>query len=213
MINIHYHCYPFLYVSRETMEKLKLYIEYIFKWNKSINLVSPKLNHDTIIYHIYDALFLSRYIGNQSLSIADMGSGSGILGIVLALVKMNANITLIEIDQRKSIFLKEMQRVLELNNLMVINNDIKKVGNKYDIVTAKALDKIENLLFYTSFISHEKSEFFFCKKGDVASEIQNAKKSWDFFYEIYNYEKKATIHSMLKINSLSGKLNEKNCYS
>ena len=66
-------------VSRESLEKLKQYQALLFKWQKAINLVSPKTLQESGVRHFADSAQLSQYIPEGINSVMDWGSGAGIL--------------------------------------------------------------------------------------------------------------------------------------
>jgi 16S rRNA (guanine527-N7)-methyltransferase len=129
-----------MHVSRET---LKEFAKQLLKWNKAINLISVKDESSIWERHIEDSLQLSEYIPQNS-TIIDVGSGGGFPGLVLGI--LGYNVHLIEIDQRKAVFLREMIRVFNLDS-QVYNCDVRHYeGPQSDILTARGYDKLTNLI-------------------------------------------------------------------
>jgi 16S rRNA (guanine527-N7)-methyltransferase len=126
-------------VSRETLRE---FVKQLLKWNKSINLISAKDESSIWERHIEDSVQLSGYIPQNS-TIIDVGSGGGFPGLVLAI--LGYNVHLIEIDQRKAIFLREMIRLFNLDS-QVYNGDVNYYGGpQADVLTARGYDKLKNL--------------------------------------------------------------------
>ena len=111
-------------VSRETFLNLEKYFELILKWNKSINLISRSEEHDIWPRHILDSLAIMKFISHDD-KVIDIGSGGGFPGVVIGI--LGNNILLVEIVAKKCAFLNQMKTSLGLNNLNVLNYDLKKV--------------------------------------------------------------------------------------
>lgn len=130
---------------------LKQFQEFVLKWQKSVNLISPGTVNDIWNRHILDCAQLFEHIPATAEKMADMGTGGGFPGIVLAI--MNKELTgpldeiyFIESDIKKSIFLKEAVRTFGLK-AVVINERIENVRlNGIDIVTARALKELGALI-------------------------------------------------------------------
>ncbi len=89
------------------------YIDLLKQWNRHINLVQSDTVDDVKTRHIADSLQLVPYL-QQNGTIFDIGSGAGFPGIILAIAGFN-NVVLIEKDLKKSVFLKEVRRKLNLD--------------------------------------------------------------------------------------------------
>ncbi|NIZ41213.1 16S rRNA (guanine(527)-N(7))-methyltransferase RsmG [Entomospira entomophila] len=97
--------------------------------------------------HLLDSLRALSLIKNLRLnSLADVGSGAGFLGIVLAIACPEIQVTLIERMQKRAQFLVMMQMKLKLKNLMVIHDDVRNIKKRFDAITFRALTTIEPAL-------------------------------------------------------------------
>ena len=131
-------------VSRETFDALNHYKKLVLKWQKSINLISPNTVHEIWSRHIIDSCQFANLIVSRETSIVDIGSGGGFPGIVLAILGYH-NLTLIESDNRKGIFLHEVARELSLP-ITIVSDRIEKVTiDSPDIITARACASLEKL--------------------------------------------------------------------
>ncbi len=139
---------PFI-VSHETSAALNLYKEMLIKWNQQINLISPNTIDDIHNRHINDSLQLLEYITDTTVTITDIGSGAGLPGIILAIAGCT-NIHLIESDTRKTIFLHECVRRLDLTNAVTIHNKRTETMTSLqsDIVISRACASLAKLLDY-----------------------------------------------------------------
>ena len=100
------------------------YIELLNNWNKRINLVQADTLRDVKTRHIDDSLQLAPYLPKNG-TIFDIGSGAGLPGIILAIAGFD-NIVLIEKDIKKSVFLKEVRRLLKLK-CQIYTGDVYKM--------------------------------------------------------------------------------------
>lgn len=169
-------------VSRETYERLKIYVETLSQWNQKINLVSPDTIPNIWKRHVIDSLQLLPYLGRKSL--ADLGTGAGIPGLILAISGIE-NITLVEADQKKVAFLKHISGLLGLR-INILSERIERLGHqKFQIIMARALASINLLLSYSQPLLEEGGYCLFLKGKDVEKEVAEAQKKWQFKSEVY----------------------------
>src|SRR5581483_6509128 len=100
-----------LSVSRETPSWSNPFADLLVTWNRRINLVSPQDAGRLLTRHIADSLELAAFIPGSIDRAADIGSGAGFPGLILAR-HTGIHFDLIESDQRKAAFLREAIRVL-----------------------------------------------------------------------------------------------------
>jgi len=74
------------HVSRETLERLQLFVALLEEWNGRINLVSTRSLQEVWKRHVWDSAQLAEFIPEETKSLVDLGSGAGFPGIVLAVV-------------------------------------------------------------------------------------------------------------------------------
>ncbi|MFY9223394.1 MAG: RsmG family class I SAM-dependent methyltransferase, partial [Blastocatellia bacterium] len=77
-------------------------------------------------------------------SIVDIGTGAGFPGLPICFAKTDLSITLIEADKRKAAFLSEVRRSLNLSTLKIINDRFENISLESDLITVRALEKLEN---------------------------------------------------------------------
>ena len=174
-----------LNVSRESLEKLKQYQALLFKWQKAINLVSPKTLQESGVRHFADSVQLSKYIPEGVSSVMDWGSGGGFPGAVLAIDNPDIDFTLVESDGRKCQFLRTVSR--ETSATMRIENtriedivaDCKEIP---DLITARALKSVQVLLDYAWPLIEKKPDLrlLLLKGENVAQELVEAREIYGF---------------------------------
>jgi 16S rRNA (guanine527-N7)-methyltransferase len=165
-------------VSRETRERLGVYVALLEKWNPRINLVSPSSLGDVWRRHIVDSAQLFQLLPAGAKVLVDLGSGAGLPGLVLAILGV-PEVHLIESDARKCVFLREAARVtgatVEVHPVRI--ETAPHIAA--DVVTARALAPLPKLLDYAESFLSPGSSCYFLKGATVAAEIAEARKSWD----------------------------------
>lgn len=165
-------------VSRETLEKLKIYAAMLQKWQKAINLVSKTTLPDLWNRHMLDSFQVLEPINATSGIWIDLGSGAGFPALVVAMIS-DFNVHVVESDQRKCLFMKEVSRETS-TPIIVHNSRIEAVEPiRADVISARALAPLEKLLDYAEPFSTEKTEFLFLKGQDVDAELTQAAKCWN----------------------------------
>lgn len=175
-------------VSRETSEKVNAFVEILSLWNRKINLVSPYDMEHLQKRHIDDSIYLCNLLPEIYHNIVDLGSGSGFPGIIIAIYKSvkysRTNVTLVDSDERKCIFLEEVVRKLGLD-CKVINKRVEHLRSiQTDCITSRALAPLPKLLEYTSNILTKNGACYFIKGKNIDNEIKEAQKKFIFEYEI-----------------------------
>lgn len=168
-------------VSRETIEALAEYAALIEKWTRKINLISTNSVDAINERHIWDSAQV--YTGQSGVWV-DLGSGGGLPGIVVALLRKGEGgadqTTLIESDQRKATFLRTCARTLSLNVSVVAERIEESSPIHGDIVSARALTNLEDLLPLALRHMKPDAECVLLKGATWKQEIADAERSWRF---------------------------------
>lgn len=111
-------------------------------WNARLNLISRRDMVRLLERHLLDSLSVWPLV--EGAHAADMGSGGGLPGIPLAIALPNCHWTLIERSARKAVFLREARRRLNLENVEVMQGDVREAAtNEFDTVVARAFARPE----------------------------------------------------------------------
>lgn len=180
-------------VSRETLAHLIVYNELLQKWQRRINLVGPATLGDAWNRHFLDSAQLFPLIaaalkGRRGLAVLyDLGSGAGFPGLVLALMAAGAppplEVHLVESDQRKAAFLGEVCRATGLARRVTIHatriNALPRERlPRADIVTARALAPLAELLEFAAPLLAPDAIGLFLKGAKAGDELTQAGKHW-----------------------------------
>jgi 16S rRNA (guanine527-N7)-methyltransferase len=181
-------------VSRETLERLRLYVSLLERWTKSINLVSAESMNDVWRRHILDSAQLLDLMPKPTTSpstVLDLGSGAGLPGLVLAILGAG-HVHLVEADQRKAAFLREAARVTQSTVVIHDRRTEELAAFPVDVVTARALAPLQHLLGYAApFLAiQDKADgtkrapmAIFLKGRHVEAELTQARKNWNMAVE------------------------------
>jgi len=166
-------------VSRETKTRLDAYVAHLLKWNPKINLVAKDVTEQELwSRHIEDSLQLAPLIPSDH-RILDLGSGGGLPGMVLAC--LGYDITMVESDTRKCIFLEEAIRLCGTPKARVIHSRIEQLPTgQFDTITARALASLPELLTYAQPQLGIKSQCLFPKGERYRMELEEARGRWQF---------------------------------
>ncbi len=176
-----------LNVSRETLDRLEVYAALLEKWQKAINLVSPSTITDAWDRHIRDSCTLIPHVPPTTKTWVDLGSGAGFPGLVCAIVlaerQPSTQITLVESDQRKCSFLREVSRQTGAN-VSVCNARIESVTPMgADLISARALAPLPKLCALAAPHLVQNGLCLFQKGANHPAELAAAQADWHFTYE------------------------------
>ncbi|MFN3663036.1 16S rRNA (guanine(527)-N(7))-methyltransferase RsmG [Yoonia sp.] len=174
-------------VSRETLEALHAFSALVLKWTPKINLISASTRADIWDRHIIDSVQIYGHAPEKFNLWLDIGSGGGFPGIVAAIIGKQytpaAAFILIESDQRKSAFLRNVVRELALNASVsaVRIENVPSVGA--DVVSARALGALPVLLPLVAAHIADHGVALLHKGRQATKEIEDARKDWRFDLE------------------------------
>lgn len=133
--------------ATDTEQKLSQYLDLLLAANERMNLTRIRDRADAETFHVGDALKLLPFLPNWSFPLADVGSGGGVPGMVLAIARPDVDVTLIESVGKKADFLREAAETLGLENVEVFNGRAERLPyRQFDVVTSRAVAPLDKLL-------------------------------------------------------------------
>ena len=163
-------------VSRETFEKLERYIALLREENARQNLVSAATLDQVWDRHILDSAQLVRYESHPCASWIDIGSGAGLPGIVIACLA-EGPVTLIEPRRLRAEFLHKAAESLELR-VAVECTKAERVTGSFDMITARAVAPLTQLLKISAHLSTRKTVWALPKGRGAPGELAEARRAW-----------------------------------
>ena len=171
-------------LKSKQVDLIDRYINKLKKSNQIHNLVGPSTVDVAWDRHINDSLQLSDFILKKNTSIIDLGTGAGLPGLILHIFGYK-NTLLIDSKMKKINFIKEFAYE---NNLEIktICTRVEKIKNqKFDFIVCRAFAPLIKLLDYSLFFTKKNTSLLFLKGRSVKKEIDDAKKSFSFEYDLY----------------------------
>lgn len=168
-------------LTKKQIEKFYNYMNLLLEWNEKINLTAIIEPREVILKHFVDSLTIAKYI-KENEKLIDVGTGAGLPGIPLSIVKENTDIVLLDSLNKRINFLEEIKQNLKLKNITTIHGRAEEFGkNKkereiYDIATSRAVAPLNILLEYLLPLVKVGGKAI-CMKGSNIEEIENAKNA------------------------------------
>ena len=161
-------------VSYGTIKKLNKYLTLLNKWQLKFNLVSHKSLNNIWNRHFLDSFQILKYIGKNK-KILDFGSGAGFPGMICGICSSN-DVCLVDSNKKKILFLNEIKKKLNLNNVFIYHARIENLSfkNKFEVICARAVTSLENLMDFTIAFSNASTKFIFLK-----GKFMHFHTSWD----------------------------------
>ncbi|MDR3425217.1 MAG: 16S rRNA (guanine(527)-N(7))-methyltransferase RsmG [Alphaproteobacteria bacterium] len=176
-------------VPHETIHRLTAYQDMLISWNEKFNLVAASTLPHIWMRHFLDSAQLMSFIPDTASTLADMGTGAGFPGLVLAIMAQgknkNLHIHAIESTGKKADFLQAVVDELKLN-VTIRRERVEAIADlKADIITARALKPLPELLKYANRLIHKDSLCLFLKGKSLSEELTQARKYWTFDAETH----------------------------
>jgi 16S rRNA (guanine527-N7)-methyltransferase len=139
---------PFIELDETQLRAISTYIDLLLKWNARINLTAIREPGEIVQRHFGESLFAAKHLLEQKLpqTAVDLGSGAGFPGVPFALLAPEIQVTLIESQQKKATFLKELVHALGLKSARVFSDRAENYPGTADLVMLRAVEKFEQAL-------------------------------------------------------------------
>lgn len=169
-------------VSRETIEKLEAYAGLLREESARQNLVSASTMDRLWERHILDSGQLVRFQPSSAASWIDIGSGAGLPGIVIACL-VDGPVSLVEPRRLRADFLHRVCESLRLD-ASVVQSKAERVEGKYDVITARAVAPMADLLKISAHLSTANTVWALPKGRSAERELAEAKQSWQGVFHV-----------------------------
>lgn len=206
-----------LEVTDEKLDKLNKYYELLVSFNEKINLTAITLKEEVYLKHFYDSLTLVKIIDfNNYNTFCDIGTGAGFPGIVIKIFFPHLKVTLIDALNKRIDFLNLVISELQLKDIETIHSRIEDYGKNnrelYDIVTARAVTNLSNLLEFAIPIV-KLNKYFIAMKGSNneldtisnASKLLNIKLEDKIEFSLPYEESKRNLIKFVKLDKTNNK--------
>jgi 16S rRNA (guanine527-N7)-methyltransferase len=170
------------HVSRETFEKLGAYARLLEQESRRQNLISTSTIGSLWERHILDSAQLVRFEPFAGASWADIGSGAGLPGIVVACL-VQGPVALIEPRRLRAEFLHRVCESLALN-ARVVPVKAERAAGKYDVITARAVSRLSQVLKISAHLSTRNTVWALPKGRSVDAELAEVRSAWQGTFHV-----------------------------
>lgn len=141
-------------------EKLLAYLALLAKWNRTYNLTAVRREEDMLTHHLLDSLAVlpaiekSALAGRQDLTLADVGSGAGLPGLVLAVARPGWQIASVEASQKKAAFQQQAKIELGLTNVSIHCARVEAVKEVFAAAISRAFASLADFIRHAGHLSN-----------------------------------------------------------
>jgi 16S rRNA (guanine527-N7)-methyltransferase len=139
---------PFIQLDEMRLRSISKYIDLLLKWNAHINLTAIRDPNEIVQRHFGESFFVAKHVLAQAPveTAIDLGSGAGFPGVPLAILGPGVQLSLIESQQKKATFLRELVHSLDLKNVKIFSGRGESYEGAADLVMLRAVEKFEQAL-------------------------------------------------------------------
>ena len=150
-------------LSVHQQEQLVAYVDMLNKWNKAYNLTSVRDPNEMLIRHILDSIVVAPYL--QGTRFIDVGTGPGLPGVPLAIVRPESHFTLLDSLGKRVRFLKQVQHELKLDNIAPVQSRVEDFPAEppFDGVISRAFASLNDMLNWCHHLPGEQGRFYALK--------------------------------------------------
>ena len=150
-------------LSVHQQEQLVAYVDMLNKWNKAYNLTSVRDPNEMLIRHILDSIVVAPYL--QGTRFIDVGTGPGLPGIPLSIVRPECHFTLLDSLGKRVRFLKQVQHELKLDNITPVQSRVEDFPTEppFDGVISRAFASLNDMVSWCHHLPGEQGRFYALK--------------------------------------------------
>lgn len=166
-------------ISPAQREKLLDYLGLMFKWNAVYNLTSLRDPMQMVTHHLLDSLAAVPAFA-QARNVLDVGSGGGLPGIVLAIVRPDMKVSMIDTVHKKTAFLTQVKAELGLANVTVYTMRVEQlqVTDKFDVITSRAFADLSDFVNWSSHLLADGGRYIALKGVAPKDEQERLPAEW-----------------------------------
>lgn len=164
-------------LTDQQKQQLLGYVGLLDKWNKAYNLTSVRDPKEMLVRHILDSIVVNPFLqGNRFI---DVGTGPGLPGIPLAIVRPESHFTLLDSLGKRVRFLRQVQHELKLTNIEPVQSRVEAFlpEPRFDGVISRAFASLQDMLSWCHHLPKAESGRFYALKGvrpdDELSQLPN----------------------------------------
>ena len=127
-------------------DHLMTYMELLREWSGTYNLIAPRERGFLLARHVLDSLSIAGFL--QPGPLLDVGTGAGLPGLPLAIIKPEMEVTLLDSGGKKIRFIRHVGRSLKLSNIQPLHQRVEELDQKQDIanITSRAFSSLKDFV-------------------------------------------------------------------
>lgn len=136
-------------LSNEQLTQISAHLDLLLKWNSKMNLTAVRDPEGIVTRHFGESFFAAGHLfptPDFPKTAIDVGSGAGFPGVPLKIWDPALSLTLIEANQKKATFLREVIRSLQLEAVTILNQRVENVRAQADLVSLRAVEQFEAIV-------------------------------------------------------------------
>lgn len=168
-----------LAITPEQQTKLMGYLALMNKWNAVYNLTSLRDPQQMVTHHLLDSLAaVPAFAGARN--VLDVGAGGGLPGIVLAIVRPDMNVSMIDTVHKKTAFLNQVKAELKLTNVSVHTMKVQDlvVSEPFDVITSRAFADLSDFVNWSGHLLADGGKFIALKGVAPSAERERLPQDW-----------------------------------
>lgn len=173
-------------VPRETIARLDLYAAMLADWQNRLNLIGPATLPNLWSRHFLDSAQLLDHAPGKALDWLDIGSGAGFPGLVIAILRPDVRLTLVESRAKKCAFLEAVSMACGLSERVRVRAERIEVlpSTRFDVISARALASLSQLFDWGARFAESDTLWMLPKGASVQSEVADARKKFNFSVQL-----------------------------
>ncbi|MCD8521633.1 MAG: 16S rRNA (guanine(527)-N(7))-methyltransferase RsmG [Saccharospirillaceae bacterium] len=159
-------------LTAEQLSALRAYLDLLQKWNKAYNLTAIREPERMVALHLLDSLAVHPFV-QEADNIADVGTGPGLPGIVLAIMNPHKTFTLLDSNGKKTRFLFQARTALGLENVTIVNERVEAYHppRPFDMIVSRAFASLADMTHWCQHLRAEQGCFLAMKGQYPQDEI------------------------------------------
>jgi 16S rRNA (guanine527-N7)-methyltransferase len=150
-------------LSDQQQQQLVVYVEMLHKWNKAYNLTSVRDPNEMLVRHILDSIVVAPHL--QGTRFTDVGTGPGLPGIPLSIVRPESHFTLLDSLGKRVRFLRQVQHELKLTNIEPVQSRVEDFPAEppFDGVISRAFASLNDMVSWCHHLPGDAGRFYALK--------------------------------------------------
>lgn len=166
-----------LELTADQESRLERMLALLAKWNRTYNLTAIRSETDMVTHHLLDSLTVAPHLGGAA-TLADVGSGAGFPGLVLAVLRPDLRVTSIEASQKKVAFQQQVRIELHLTNVEVVCGRVERIHRVFDAVVSRAFASLADFVRLAGNLVSDGGRLLAMKGAYPAGELAALPGAW-----------------------------------